>query len=107
MKRTLVLLSPLLVGFIATPVSGLVNYPLLVFDREPTRYFNFYGFPAQWYMVPTSQCEALIQQTQAYASCQGGFLLYGFLLNLAFYTLLSIPFVYVLTRIFRKSNAES
>ncbi len=88
-------------------MSGLVNYPLLVFNREPTRYFTFYGFPAQWYMVPTSQCEALIQQTQAYSSCQGGFILSGFLLNLAFYTLLSIPFVYVLTRIFRRSNVAS
>ena len=107
MKRTLALLSSLLVGFIATLVSGLVNYPLLVFDREPTRYFRFYGFPAQWYMVPTSQCEALIQQTQAYASCQGGFIFSGFLLNLAFYTLVSIPLVYVLARIFRKSNVAS
>lgn len=99
MRRVFLLLTSILVGVLATLLSGLVEYPILVFNREPTNYFHFYGFPDQWYSLPTSQCETLNQQYHLFASCQGGFILSGFLVDVTFYTLLSIPFIHLATRI--------
>jgi len=51
---------------------------------------------------PHFQCETLNQQYHLFASCQGGFILSGFLVDVTFYTLLSIPFIHLATRITRK-----
>ena len=107
LKRTFIRLSPVLVGVVATLLSGLVNGPILIFNREPTNYFYFYGVPYEWYSVPTSQCARLNEQFHANASCLGGFILFGFLVDIAFYSLLSIPFVCLIARIFRIGNVPS
>ena len=97
MKRTRVLLIPIIVAITIALLTGLFRG--LVFDREATNYFTSYGLPFSWRWEPTPTCQKYVQQHDPRVVCQAGFsglfFLYDMIIFMGLYLLLYYPSVAV------------